>query len=108
MAMVVLWPKMKAPQTSITAPQTVRTTLERRRWSNESATREDEDEEGADPSNDADDLTDVRHVHGDEQRHGDPRERQRVAAAPFKRRRHHAVMHPPPAQHGVLDHGPDV
>lgn len=32
-AMVVLWPKMKAPQIRVTTPQTVRTTLERR-WQN--------------------------------------------------------------------------
>lgn len=29
MVMVVLWPKMKAPQSRVTAPQTVRMTLER-------------------------------------------------------------------------------
>lgn len=29
-AMVVLWPKMKAPQINVTTPQTVRTTLDRR------------------------------------------------------------------------------
>lgn len=33
MAMVVLWPKMKAPQRRVTAPQTVRMTLEGTRWS---------------------------------------------------------------------------
>lgn len=30
-AIVVLWPKMKAPQISVTTPQTVRTTLDRNR-----------------------------------------------------------------------------
>ncbi len=75
---------------------------------NQSVTWEDEDEKGADPSDDTDDLADVWYEGGDEQRHRDPQDCQHVAAAAFKLQRHHAVTPPPPAQQGVLDHGSDL
>lgn len=70
-------------------------------------TGEDEDEKGADASDDADDFADVGDKDGDEQRHGDPQDGQRVAAAALKGQRGHAVTPPPPAQQRVLDHRPD-
>lgn len=67
-------------------------------------TREDEDEECADSSNDADDLADVRYKHCNEHRHGDPQDRQHIAATALKPLCNQTVTMTTPAQHGVLDH----
>lgn len=48
-------------------------------------TRENEDEEGADSSNNTDDITHVRHKHGDEKSDGDPDHSENHSAATLKR-----------------------
>lgn len=74
---------------------------------NQRVTWKDKDEEGADPSDDTDDLADVRYKHGYEQCRHYPQDRQHIAAAAFKRHRRNAVTPSPPAQEGVLDHWSD-
>lgn len=69
-----------------------------------SVTWEDEDEKGADPSDDTDDLADVWHKYGDEKCYCYPQDCQYVSAAAFKLHRHCTVVPPPPAQQRVLDH----
>lgn len=69
-----------------------------------SVTWENKDEEGADPSDDTDDLAYVWYKHSDEQRHGNPQDRQHVPTATFKLQCPHAITPPPPAQQGVLDY----
>lgn len=67
-------------------------------------TWEDENEEGADASDDTDDLADVWEKHGDDQRGYEPQHRQRVAAAFLKLRHPPAATPSPPAQQRLLDH----
>lgn len=69
-----------------------------------SVTWEDEDEKGADPSDDTDDLADVWHKDGNEKCHCDPQDCQGITAAAFKLLCHYAITPPPPTQQGVLDH----
>lgn len=71
---------------------------------NKSNTWEDEDEKGADPSNDTDDFTDVRYKHSDDKCHSYPHNCQQVPAAFFKLRQDHTITLPPPTQQRVLDH----
>lgn len=71
-------------------------------------TWEDENEEGADASDDTDDLADVWEEHGDDQRGYEPQHRQRVAAAVLKLRRPPAATPSPPAQQRLLDHWPGL
>lgn len=76
-----------------------------RLWSEEEAnTWENEDEKGADSSNHTDDLADVRHKYGEEQRHRDPQHRHSVAASPLQLRG--ALTRTPPPQQLVLDDRP--
>lgn len=66
-------------------------------------TGENEDEEGADPSDDADDLAHVGDVHGDEEGDGDPDDGEDDPAAALKRPGDDAPAVPLEAHHQVQD-----
>ena len=67
-------------------------------------TGEDEDEEGADPSDDPDDLTHVRNKHGDEESDGDPDHCKNHSALFLKGMCDHTVTPALNTLHQVQDH----
>lgn len=66
-------------------------------------TRKNKDEEGADPSDDTDDLAHVGDVHGDEKSDSDPDHSENDSAATLKRFGDHSSAIPLEAQHQVQD-----
>ena len=66
-------------------------------------TRENKDEEGTDPSDDADDLTHVRDKHGNEQSDSDPDHSEDDSAAALKRVSDDALVVSLETQHQVED-----
>lgn len=67
-------------------------------------TREDKNKEGADSSNDTDDISHVRDKHGDEQSGGDPGHSQENSAAALKGVCDESSTTPLSSQHQVKDH----
>lgn len=69
-------------------------------------TRKDEDEKGADSSDDADDVRHVRDEHGDEKSEGDPGHRQKHSAATLERPSDDSPAMSLSSQHQVQDDRP--
>lgn len=69
-------------------------------------TREDEDEEGADSSNDTDDLTHVRHKHGGQHSDANPHHSESDSAAALKGMRDDSSPMSLKTQNQVEDDGP--
>lgn len=66
-------------------------------------TRENEDEEGTDPSDDTDDFAHVGNVHGDEESHSDPDHGESDSAATLKGLGDDSSAIPLEAHHQVQD-----
>lgn len=70
-------------------------------------TWKNEDKEGADSSDNTNDLADVWHEYGNEQGHRDPQHRHNIPAPPLQLRHCDAVTRTTPPQQVVLDYRPE-
>lgn len=70
-------------------------------------TRENKNEEGTDPSDDADDFAHVGNVHGDEERDSDPDHSENDSASTLKSLGDDSCAVPLEAHHQVQDDGSD-